>query len=64
MFRVTRTKYVSRYGLFAFLYSALIAVSLAGNAFLLRTIAKRKELWNTRNLLIANLAVSDISESR
>ena len=50
----------SRYGLFFFAYAVLSPVSLAANLFVLRTLAKRRaQLWSTRNVLIANLAVAD-----
>ena len=41
-------------------YSILILVTFLGNSLVIWAVARRKELWNPRNIFILNLAVSDI----
>ena len=41
-------------------YSILILITFLGNSLVIWAVARRKELWNPRNIFILNLAVSDI----
>ncbi len=48
----------------AIAYSLLILITFLGNSLVIWAVARRKELWNPRNIFILNLAISDIRELR
>ena len=49
-----------RFTLSAIAYSILILITFLGNSLVIWAVARRKELWNPRNIFILNLAISDI----
>ena len=43
-------------------YSALIAFGLVANAWIVATVARKKEMWSPRNGLMVNLALADLGK--
>ena len=41
-------------------YALLMLVSLVGNSLILTIVSKKREMWTTTNILIANMAASDL----
>ena len=50
------------FSLFSWLYGMLIVVTLVGNSLVVFVVGRNRDMWNARNMLILNLAVSDISK--